>query len=83
MIKNPVTLVVAMLASITVIVAAALTPVSASSSYSTSSYFPDQFVNQGKEFEPAVDTDGDTGLPKAFPKQSVDSFFDATPEMYS
>jgi len=62
----------------------ALSPVSASSAYPTSAgYFPDQFVNQAKEIEPAIDTDGDTGLPKVFPKEPVDSLIDAAPEMYS
>lgn len=84
MIKNPVTLAVAALAVLAGIVMTTLSPVSASSTYSTSAgYFPDQFVNQGKAFEPAIDCDGDTGLSKAFPKEPVDSLFDATPEMYS
>jgi hypothetical protein len=43
----------------------------------------DQYVNQAKEIEPAIDTHGDTGLPKAFPKELVDSLIDAAPQMYS
>lgn len=63
---------------------AALSPVSASSSYEgTTAYFPDQFVNQAKEIEAMPDTDGDTGLSKTFPAVDPASWMDSTPEMYS
>jgi len=82
--SNTVALVVAAIAVCGTLALAALSPVSASSTYPTSAgYFPDQFVNQAKEIEPALDTYGDTGLSKAFPKESGDSLIDSTPEMYS
>lgn len=86
MIKNSstVALVVAAIAVCGTLVLAALSPVSASTAYPTSAgYFPDQFVNQAKEIEPAIDTYGDTGLSKVFPQEPVDSLIDAAPEMYS
>ena len=82
--SNTVALFVAAIAFCGTLVLAALSPVSASTAYQTSTgYFPDQFVNQAKEIEPAIDTYGDTGLPKVFPKEPVDSLIDAAPEMYS
>jgi hypothetical protein len=83
--NNVVALAVAAFAVCAGLALAGLSPVSANSaSYATSTgYFPDEFVNQAKEIEPAIDTHGDIGLPKAFPKQSVDSMIDSTPEMYS
>jgi hypothetical protein len=63
---------------------AALSPVSASSSYEASTgYFPDQFVNQAKEIEPMPNTDGDTGLSKTFPQEDPASWIDAAPQIYS
>ena len=82
--SSTVAFVVAAIAVCGTIVLSALSPVSASTAYPTSAgYFPDQFVNQAKEIEPAIDTYGDTGLPMVFPKESVDSLVDAAPEMYS
>jgi hypothetical protein len=86
MIKNSstVALVVAVIAICGTFVLGTMSPVSANTAYPTSAgYFPDQFVNQAKEIEPAIDTHGDTGLPKVFPKEPVDSLIDAAPEMYS
>jgi len=85
MIKNPNPVALAVAAIAVCGILAALSPVSASStSYGASTgYFPDQFVNQGKEIEPTIDTHGDTGLPKAFPKESVGDMTEAAPQMYS
>lgn len=81
---NFVALVVATLAVCGTLALSALSPVSASGAYPTSAgYFPDQFVNQGKGIEPAMDTFGDLGLPNSFPKEPVDSLIDAAPQMYS
>lgn len=85
MIKNNlVALVVATIAVCGTLALTALSPASASSAYTTSTgYFPEQFVNQAKDIEPAIDTHGDLGLSKSFPKEPVDSLIDAAPEMYS
>jgi hypothetical protein len=82
---NPVALAAAAIAISSIIAMAALSPVSASSSYAgANGYFPDQYVNQGQAIESApADAYGDTGLPKTFPAVDPSSWIDSTPEMYS
>lgn len=50
-----------------------------------SGYFQDQFVNQAREIEPMLDTQGDTGLPASFPSEAVSpvEMTDAAPQMYN
>jgi hypothetical protein len=80
MIKNTLAAAVALFG---IIVFVALSPVSASSSFETSSYLPDQVQNQAKDVEPMINTYGDTGLPQSFPVENQGSLEDAAPQMYS
>jgi hypothetical protein len=85
--SNPVAMAFGAVAVCSILATAALSPVSASSTsfQASSAYFPDQYVNQAREIEPMIDTDGDSGLSQSFPDEVVNpaGWIDATPEMYS